>query len=536
MTDKPEQFQLKWKAVAVVMIMVCASVLMTAHAMGTGTGGNSIPVVIESGSGVETASYIIYKDGDYTCAKNGTTGRITVRSENASYAIQTAIDSIDTGIVFITAGTYEIECWQAVGIGFPVYRYEYGGICINKSVSLIGAGVGITTLVMAPDSHSLAHPAVLIWGTEYNGLTIAHMTLDGDVDNQTIAYNDGAGLILTGGRNRTNICVHDLEVKNSPNYGIYLGNNGRGNDTNATVYNIYSHHNAQGGFHFDNMRNATISNIHCYYDGQSQYKRGIDIIGEYNWTRRNDNYRMSNIQLVDCLMAIGHYVNGVYISGLSIKCPSITSTLADLVIQSSENVTINADGFYRATRSGYAFNVVGSHNIVINAGHIYGKIGVKTETNSTVVVNGGWWNSDNVAFVVGGTSRLVVNSPFIELVSSTADYLFTIGDTSTLRVNGGASTSKGLIYRAAGATFIHRGTDPSMGLENRGSAIISVANSQITVAHGLMGTPSLIILTGSNNYTIDVYSKDLAATTFAIKSNIIVGVNSTVYWIAVYNP
>jgi hypothetical protein len=105
----PEHSQLKWKSVALVLMMVCASVLGTAYTLGTGAGGNSIPVVIESGSGVETASYIIYQDGDYTCLKNGTTGKIELRNDNDSFVFQTAIDHTPSGMIYISPDDYLID-------------------------------------------------------------------------------------------------------------------------------------------------------------------------------------------------------------------------------------------------------------------------------------------------------------------------------------------------------------------------------------------------------------------------------------------
>ena len=137
-TDQPEQkqFQLKWKSIAIVCMMLCVSVLGTAWVVGsgTGTGGNSIPVVIESGSGVETASYIIYKDGDYTCAKNGTTGRIAYRLDNTTTLLNTVIAELDSGIIFFKAGDYEFE----------------GNVILKSNVQIAGEGAGATNFYYTP--------------------------------------------------------------------------------------------------------------------------------------------------------------------------------------------------------------------------------------------------------------------------------------------------------------------------------------------------------------------------------------------------
>ena len=109
MKGKPEHSQYGWRSIALVMMLVCASVLCTAYTLGSGDSGNSIPVVIESGSGVETASYIIYKDGGTTCLKNGTTGRIEMRSTDAAAVIQQAIDSSNGTIAILGSHTLNTD-------------------------------------------------------------------------------------------------------------------------------------------------------------------------------------------------------------------------------------------------------------------------------------------------------------------------------------------------------------------------------------------------------------------------------------------
>lgn len=122
------------------MIMVCAS-LFTGVAIGSGDGGRSIPVVIESGSGVETASYIIYKDGDYTCAKNGATGRIQWRLADSATVIQNAVNA-----------SYSYETPGVGRVGATVYLAP-GNYTIDKTiylpgyVNLVGAGMLASYLI-----------------------------------------------------------------------------------------------------------------------------------------------------------------------------------------------------------------------------------------------------------------------------------------------------------------------------------------------------------------------------------------------------
>lgn len=63
----------------------------------------TFPVIKQSPQ--ETASYIIFKDGDYICAKNGSTGKIDYRDTDAA----TVIQSVISGKLIIKRGKYIIS-------------------------------------------------------------------------------------------------------------------------------------------------------------------------------------------------------------------------------------------------------------------------------------------------------------------------------------------------------------------------------------------------------------------------------------------
>lgn len=244
--EKPDQqFQLKWKAVAIVMVMVCASVLCTAYAIGSGPGGNSIPVVIESGSGVETASYIIYKDGDYNCLKNGTTGRIILRESSASLVFQTAIDACNVsrgGYVHVTTGNYSIDTQ----------------IEMRRNVSLRGSGLNTVLYAEA------AMESVINWDNTSHRNTLSGFKID--CNNKS-----------NHGLNQTNVSyttVEDVNVWWAADDGIYItdgvdnvyrnvvtrNSTGDGLSWNKVVAgttlrldNVYALWNAERGFYMDNV-------------------------------------------------------------------------------------------------------------------------------------------------------------------------------------------------------------------------------------------------------------------------------------------
>ncbi len=67
--------------------------------------------IIEAGSNVDTASYIIFKDGNTIYAKNGTTGKIDYSGTDASTVIQSIVDTLTAtgGRIYFKAGVYRIN-------------------------------------------------------------------------------------------------------------------------------------------------------------------------------------------------------------------------------------------------------------------------------------------------------------------------------------------------------------------------------------------------------------------------------------------
>ena len=160
-------------------------------------------VYIEPGSGVETASYIIYQDGDYTCAKNGTTGRIDIRSESESETLQYAIDNAQyNGTVFIAGGMYVFDS--------TVY--------VNNTANILGAGVGSTF-------NYYENVTTLYYDGTGDFIVFNHDLVAGNsvfnIGNCKIIGNALAdrGLNLTGVVHST---ISDVEIKNFGSDGIYV--------------------------------------------------------------------------------------------------------------------------------------------------------------------------------------------------------------------------------------------------------------------------------------------------------------------------
>lgn len=195
----------------------------------------SVDNQVSTKSLVEEASYIIYKDGDYSCLKNGTTSRIEARSTNASYVLQYAIDNLIGGEISVRAGNYEID--------YPVN--------FTHAVTLSGEGCSLLT---GSDGEPL--------GTHfYINSSIDAFTIDlfdyqsGVVLKDFGVYGNGAGLtaINASGMNR------------------------------AVISNIYINSFTRYGISLSNVTSTTISDCHIYNCGTTSPYLGGLIVGEYSW-------------------------------------------------------------------------------------------------------------------------------------------------------------------------------------------------------------------------------------------------------------
>lgn len=203
-------------AVAISCLMLGASFAMILG----GTSTPNIPTIIQPGSQVIGASYVIFKDSSNCYARNGTTGEITYSSTDASTVINLAINDTDTsptsdgspgGKVFITAGEYLLTTpifilrayinLEGEGFGYWDEGAEGPGMSKLKVASNINAIV-IENIVNPP-------PA----GKSIVGVTISNFYIYG--------YNltNGKSAIYTG--DTKSLVVENVMFQNW-NYGVLL--------------------------------------------------------------------------------------------------------------------------------------------------------------------------------------------------------------------------------------------------------------------------------------------------------------------------
>jgi len=108
--ERIKKLSLKTYAIALIIAFFVGLVLGGAIVYSQSSNEN---ITIVSGSFTETASYIIFRQGDTYYAKNGTTGVIEFSGTDAASVIQQAIDAINgKGHIFIKSGIY--NCYTPI--------------------------------------------------------------------------------------------------------------------------------------------------------------------------------------------------------------------------------------------------------------------------------------------------------------------------------------------------------------------------------------------------------------------------------------
>lgn len=184
-------------------------------------------ITIGPGSFVETASYVIWKDGsNYYRAKNGTTGIADFEDTNFTVVWNDVVDAAP-GEIFIMAGDYEIDAFLFLGRG---------------NIKITGAGY--STRIYPASGFFADHQ----WNNETNRLLWVHGNKDynpaylrpeTDVENVEISHIRFDGMYRTFdvvgfGGNVSNFKMHDCWIEHANQRGLYSTLS-----WNSKIYNNY---------------------------------------------------------------------------------------------------------------------------------------------------------------------------------------------------------------------------------------------------------------------------------------------------------
>jgi len=198
------------------------------------------PVVIEPGSGVETASYIIFHDEEVPknyYVKNGNTGEIMGSNTDAATVINGVIGLLTNGgRIYVKGGLYNITA-----------TIEDQNV---NNITLEGEGM-YNTIFKAADG--LGDHIIDL--THVSGWTLRNFQVDGNDAQQTYGSSTctpGLQCYGTEGLTLENLYVHHVN-----GYAVYVVNSVR-----FTVNNIHILQSANwwlDGLHFTDVQNGTVS-------------------------------------------------------------------------------------------------------------------------------------------------------------------------------------------------------------------------------------------------------------------------------------
>jgi len=204
----------------------------------------SFKTVMEPGSMATEASYIIFTDGTNYYARNGLTGEIEFQSNNASYVIQSVIDSLENGGTILLKGkiflgtsgiTLKYDGQYLVGLGAGldghptklIYSGSGSAIRVKKtSGALFGFGIKNLFIDLGSSSNAVgievydAH-----WGEIKNVYVYYGATgikLDGAwetiVDRCVIRGQSSVGILLDGhsGAGANQITIQNCYLDGAP--------------------------------------------------------------------------------------------------------------------------------------------------------------------------------------------------------------------------------------------------------------------------------------------------------------------------------
>lgn len=345
---------LKIFSVIMVIIVVAAAISMLPEQVDNFVGQES---------DVSEASYIIYKDGDYTCAKNGTTGRIDVRNENTSHVLQYAVNQ--GGVVYLSAGNYELSYHVNMTTG---------------NTTLMGAGSS-TILTCTSSMSDLAALEVGDWFSNSIGMRIQNLVIDGagyaspGIYLNKVIGADVSGCVIKNIPTRSGISLHDVNYCTIENNII----NGIGGTTRYGNGIAAGSRFSYNGSNYNIIRGNTIS---------ATTLSGIDIEpGSYNLITENIIY---DLRYYNSTKAVGILVGASFA-----HCSD--NVISNNVITGYQNNIIQI--MYSCNNS-----VIGNHlKTALQAG-IY----VGLQSNSTVISGNTIQNCLNGGIIIDRSCRAII--------------------------------------------------------------------------------------------------------------------------------
>jgi len=430
-------------------------------------------VVIEPGSGVETASYIIFKDDEgFVYAKNGDSGEIEFSGTDAGEVINWALGKLSSvipynrGTIFLKQGNYSIDAPLIVP-SFVTLEGEGWG-------TLLRLADGADCAVIENDDQT-SHGTVEVW--------IKNLRIDGNYAAQT-SYIGTHGIEWDNSN-----CDNYWHTNYDVGFTLHVRNVLIEGCKNASLY--ASNHGATGHFYHDwaefRVRDSQKYGIFLKTVSDSKFRGGYIGAGgtaalymQYGASNQfTDNYfggGQNNIYIdagnnhLFQLNRIDHSTqHNIYLKGVARYIDFIGNRISDTDYSTGNTYS----GIYLG---GFSHNITIEDNTFVRGNPKYCVEEAGSTSNNLIQANN---------FMNYGTTGVQPRS----------------GSNSIIRYNKGYMT------------------------ENSGTATIPEGSSSIPVNHGLTDIPSIVTVTPNRDTRFWVTDKNENSFTINIPSSITGGVS-----------
>ncbi len=501
--------------------------------------------IIEAGSNVDTASYIIFKDGSIIYAKNGTTGKIEFQGMDAAMVIQGAINSLTSGgKIFIKNGIYTMTSGVVVlndniiieGEGLTMLRSNFGAAKVVGVIRVEGNHCTIENIIFDgndPTDTGLS-PVVSIYGTGntfqnnivQNGLQYGFEFFR--VHNAKCVNNIikncqyGIAVSRSGVEYSTQILIAGNHISDCKDVGIKL----RGVIGCIVANNLIDINGISNGSNY-------CSGIRCYHEdapcidtlitgnyiedtGGIGTNPGIDVSNDATDTARRIS--ITNNHIRNCQYGIMSAWKDVHIAGNTIFGRSTGYTGIDIIAARNhvEGNHIYNSGIMIYSSTGYSVDQSLVENNFITGGSQYWRsagdgITVMSQTGSTA--NNVIIKNNQIYTVSGYGINIYLAAGFINpigtiiqdniLTSCAAGYINNSGTSTVIKNNHGYKTeNKGAFSISDGGTITHNLSKTPTSVRVTPSvagelvSVTSISSTTFTVAikkpDGSSGTPQTI--------------------------------------------
>ena len=498
-------------ATAFVAVALLSSALTLTVIGSTPTGFST---VLEPGSLVEEARYTVFQSGGVTYIKNGTTGEIEYSSSSDYSAFYEASNNSGMGdMIFVKNGTYELPNTLPLPVGVTLKSY---GANLNISANAGEAfTVGTTTSAATEQITEISGFNVIgddgVTNTFINvsrirhGFLLSEMTFY-DVDNIATVWGDCynaifeklsgincVGVLLRFGTLSgetlapNNAIVRDCEFSNT----LALAGT-------STAIQIEAH-----------IHHITI--VNCWF--------------ENFYTCISDNGKHTTIN--NCILSpAGAY--GVHMQGnQTILSNSIVSPPPG-----STGVFINATRI-RANIESNIFRLFNTYGITSNGYLSYTSAAIvgnnfMLESGTPTCIYGSFLYStivDNIFYGIPTAPAGKAVDIFSTMVTPTQNVIATNVITGLAHTINGTSMTYSLICDNTIQNYVYGVSVHSTTIvkdnigyvtENSGSQTITGAVNTVDVTHGLVASPTMVIVTGNNTLIGNSTVTAITSTTFTI--------------------